>query len=338
MPTEKGLRKAAILFLFLGEDLSSEIFRKLEDHEIQTISNYIAQMDDLQPEEVKQTLTEFCEQADTDFTLPTSKGKDFIKNVIIKALGEKKAATILDEVLTSSFYTTQKSRGLRSVKGRDPKTIATILQDEHPQVIALILAHMEPERAGIVIGHLPENIRVDVILRIANLSGISPDIVDEVDDILQKKLDAIGGGESRRIGGLRPAAEILNQMEKVAGDSILEKITEVNPTLAEEIKQMMFTFEDIRYLDDRSIQTLLKEIDPKELAMALKTASSEIKLKIFKNMSGRAADMLKDDIETMGPVRLKDVEKAQLAIANVARKLEIEGKIVLSRGEEDVLV
>lgn len=219
----------------------------------------------------------------------------------------------------------------------DSSAISTMLQREHPQTIAIVLAHLEPTQAAEVLSKFPEQLKIEVSQRIANLDQISPTILSELEDVLQSQLRSYT--QSRRIGGIKTVAEILNQMDRTSEELILKNIEEKDPILAEEIRKLMFTFEDLVNVDDRGIQAILKEISTEDLSIALKMASEELKEKIFKNMSSRAVEILKEEMESKGPVRVSDVEKAQMNIVKVARRLEEEGKIVIGgKGGEEVVV
>jgi flagellar motor switch protein FliG len=221
------------------------------------------------------------------------------------------------------------------VGGCDPKTIASFLANEHPQTIAIILVHLESELAGQVIQFLPEKLRGEVLLRIATLSKVDPEIVKEISDALESELQSVGGALGKKMGGPEKAAEILSHAGRDLEDEVLGEIEDENPTLAEEIRKYLFTFEDFLNVDDFGIQTLLREISTDDLKLALKGASPEVREKFFRNMSKRAADVLKEELEMMGPVRISEVEKAQQNIIRIAKKLEQEGKIMLSKGEEE---
>ena len=225
--------------------------------------------------------------------------------------------------------------GKKKLKKLDPKTIASFLANEHPQTVAIILVHLEPDLAGQVLQLLPDKLRSEVLLRIALLNKVDPEIVQEISDALEAELQSVGGALGRRIGGPEKAAEILSHAGRDLEDELLTEIEDENPNLAEEIRKYLFTFEDFLNVDDFAIQTLLREISTDDLKLALKGASEELKDKFYRNMSKRAAELLKEELDMMGPVRITEVEKAQQNIIRVAKKLEQEGKIVLSRGEEE---
>jgi len=293
-------------------------------------------MKKITPEEVQLVMNEFYQRTSSgDISLQGD--EDYIKRIIARAIGEKRADEMLKEI--SAAYMEENPPFFQSLRGIDAKTLVPLISNEHPQVIALILAHLPSERAAQVLSLLPEKLRPEVMLKISQTESIPPEVMEAIDDVLQKKVERIGGKESQKIGGIQRVADVLNQMDTTSQEAILNQLEAKNPSLVEEIKQLMFTFEDLVLIDGRGIQTLLKEINNQELALALKTANEEIKNLFFKNMSERAAEMLREDMEVMGPVRLRDVEAAQRNIVKIARKLEQEGKLVISkRGEEDVLV
>lgn len=331
-----GPQKAAILFLSLGEDIASEVLKNLEDHEIQKITSYMTQLTNISPEDMQMVLDEFCHRTSSGAISP-KEGENYIKRVIAKALGERRADEIIKEI--DSGFKGDRPSFHASIRKLDPKALAVLISNEHPQVISVILAHLPSERAAQVVTLLPESLRMEVIFRFSRTESITAEVLEVIDEILQKKLGSIGSKERQNLGGVQKVADVLNQMDKASQEFLLEQLGEREPTLADEIRQLMFSFEDLTLLDNRSIQTLLKEISNQELAMALKAASEAIKNLFFKNMSERAANMLKEDMEVMGPVRLKDVESTQQNIVRSARKLEQEGKIIIrGRGEDDVLV
>jgi flagellar motor switch protein FliG len=331
-----GPQKAAILFLTLGEEVASEVLKNLGDKEIQKITGFMRGMKKITPEEVQLVMNEFYQRTSSgDISLQGD--EDYIKRIIARAIGEKRAEEMLKEI--SAAYMEENPPFFQSLRGIDAKTLVPLISNEHPQVIALILAHLPSERAAQVLSLLPEKLRPEVMLKISQTESIPPEVMEAIDDVLQKKVERIGGKESQKIGGIQRVADVLNQMDTTSQEAILNELEVKNSSLVEEIKQLMFTFEDLVLIDGRGIQTLLKEINNQELALALKTANEEIKNLFFKNMSERAAEMLREDMEVMGPVRLRDVEAAQRNIVKIARKLEQEGKLVISkRGEEDVLV
>jgi flagellar motor switch protein FliG len=323
-----GLDKAAILLSCIGEELAAKILKNLDIDEISKISNHMTKCKVINKEDmmvVFQELTGFINGDDL-----TVAGEQYIKNVLYKGLGEDTANKILGSVSIGNT--------LESLKGVDSKTLLNFLVTEHPQTIALILSLLEPSQAGEILMMLPDSIKFDVALRIASIEKISESAIEEIEDVLRNHLQG-NKGKERNIGGVKTIAEILNRTNKNTEQLLLGKIEEHNSALADSIRQLMFTFDDLVTLDDRGIQAILKEVSTDELALALKTASEELKAKIFKNMSQRAAEILKEEMETKGPVRVSEVLKAQQNIVNVARRLEDEGKIVIaSKGGEELVV
>jgi len=260
-------------------------------------------------------------------------GLEYAKEVLERAFGPEKAAKIIERLISSLQV-----KPFDFIKTADPVQIVNFLQNEHPQTVALVLSYLEPDLAAQVLGSLPEDLQVEVLKRIALLERTSPDIVREIERNLEKKLSGFVGQSFSKIGGIDTAAEIMNNVDRTTERSIMEKLAADNPELAEEIRRKMFVFEDILKLDDRSVQLVLREVDTKDLAVALKGASDELKEKIFRNMSKRAAQLLKDEMEYMGPVRVKDVEEAQQKIISVIRRLEEAGEIVIARGGGEELI
>ncbi len=324
-------RKAAALLLAIGEENAAKILRKLNEYELHALSNEMALLGELSPKEIDEIANEFLKELGEEHSIGV--GIDNIKNILEKAFGKEKAAELIKKVGTplskQPFYT------LLNV---DPKMIANFIKSEHPQTIAVILAHLDPQQAAKTLSFLPESLQPDVILRIAKLETVSPEVVKELEDALEEEVKSAGGTESHQVGGIEPVAEIMNNVPKEVEEKVMAEIEEKEPELAEEIRRKMFVFEDLIHVDDRGIQTILKEVSNEDLLLALKAASDQVKEKIFSNMSKRAAEMIKEDLETMGPVRLSDVEQAQQNIIQVARRLADEGKIVIAKGGGEVVV
>jgi len=329
-----GPKKAAILLLALGEEGSASVIKNLEDREIQQVGYYMARFTDVAPEELDNVLEEFYRKvAMQDQGVSINASGDFVKNAISKALGDDRAKELVDNLRSSTD-----EGGLDSLKWLEPKMIAGFIMNEHPQTIALILAHLEdPEQTAVVISALPENLQADVTYRMAILESIPPGVIKEIEEVLAKELKNSGASATAKVGGIEAVAEMLNTMDKSTEARILATIEESNPDLAEQIRELMFTFEDLVLVDPNGMQMLLKEVPQNELVLSLKTASDALKEHIFSNMSERAADMVRDDLESMGAVRVADVDAAQQKMVKVARKLEEEGKIVISGGGGDVV-
>lgn len=324
-----GPQKAAIFLMLMGEEFTSEVYKYLDEEDIKRIGIEMAKIEYIPSEAVKKVLEEANIEARDLLVDINVVPEEFLKQSLIKAYGEK-GKEIYEEI--------KKEIGpeiFKKLRKLDPKTIASFLSQEHPQTIAIILVHLDPFLAGQVLQLLPERIRGEVLLRIALLDKVDPEIVKEISDSLEAELQSVGGALGKKIGGPEKAAEILSHAGRELEDELLTEIEDENPDLAEEIRKYLFTFEDFIKVDDFAIQTLLREISTDDLKLALKGASPEVKEKFFRNMSKRAADLLKEELEMMPPVRITEVEKAQQNIIRTAKKLEQEGKIVLTRGEEE---
>lgn len=327
-----GLEKTALLLNILGTQVTAQIFKKMKDNDIKRIVSAMGQVQKAPIPVVRQVLEEFYGQIAEEEELIFGQGAG--REFILATLGEERARTVLGQL--SVLEGSQKLEALELV---DARTLANFLINEHPQTIALILAHLEPAKKTDVLKRLPEAIQTEVVLRIANLDFISPSLIAQVDEVLKQELATLGSIDTQQLGGVQPIADMLNVMDKTTEQNIMARVEEKDPQLAEEIRKLMFVFEDIVYIDDRGMQQLLKDVANDKLVIALKTAPEEIKEKIFRNMSKRAGQLLKDDLDALGPVRLSDVETAQQEIVNVAKRLEAEGKIIISRaGEADALV
>ncbi len=328
-----NLEKVAVVISSLPEDLASEIFRQLDTAEVEKISRCMSHMGMVAGDMVDKIINEFVEMTSREEG-SVSLGKGYAESLVTKALGENKAKSIVDKISDGKEY-----RSLSLLDDIDPKMVTDIIRNEHPQTIALILSHLSPEKSGTILPNLPEELRAEVILRISNLEGVPPEVINDVAEMLESEVKSMGNTGGHKLGGVKAVADILNQMDRATESALLTKIEETDPKMADEIRQLMFVFDDLVLIDDRGIQEILKDISSDDLAKALKTAGEAVKEKIFKNMSERAVDMLNEDIEDMGPIRLSDVEKAQQTITQVAMKLEEEGKITMGgRGGEEVFV
>jgi len=335
MPEKKeltGRRKAAILLVILGPDKAAQVLKHLDDETVEQLTIEIANVGSVSDEERRTVLQEFQNIMRAKEMIAKG-GLEYAKEVLERAFGPEKAAKIIERLISSLQV-----KPFDFIKTADPVQIVNFLQNEHPQTVALVLSYLEPDLAAQVLGSLPEDLQVEVLKRIALLERTSPDIVREIERNLEKKLSGFVGQSFSKIGGIDTAAEIMNNVDRTTERSIMEKLAADNPELAEEIRRKMFVFEDILKLDDRSVQLVLREVDTKDLAVALKGASDELKEKIFRNMSKRAAQLLKDEMEYMGPVRVKDVEEAQQKIISVIRRLEEAGEIVIARGGGEELI
>jgi flagellar motor switch protein FliG len=327
-----GRQKAAVFLVSLGSDISAEIFKHLREDEIEALTFEIARLDSVEAEQKDQVLTEFQElMMASDFI--TTGGIDYARELLEKSLGSQRAIEIINR-LTSSLQV----RPFDFIRRTDPAHLLNFIQTEHPQTISLILAYLEPSKAGYILQKLPHDVQSDVAKRIAMMDRTMPEVLREVERVLEKKLSTLSSEDFTAAGGVDSIVGILNLVDRTSEKGIIEALEEDSPELAEDIKKKMFVFEDVVLLDDRSIQKVLREVDGQEIAKALKGVDSEVQEKIYKNMSKRAATMLKEDMEFMGPVRIKDVEEAQQKIVSIIRHLEETGEIIISRGEGDELV
>jgi flagellar motor switch protein FliG len=327
-----GRQKAAIFLVSIGSEISAEIFKYLREDEIETLTFEIARLETIEPDQKDAVLMEFQELMMANEFISTG-GIDYARELLEKSLGSQKAIDIINR-LTSSLQV----RPFDFIRRTDPAHLLNFIQQEHPQTIALILAYLEPNKASIILQNLPHEAQSDVARRIATMDRTSPEVLREVERVLEKKLSTLSSEDYTAAGGVGSIVEILNLVDRSSEKQIIEALEDEDPELAEEIKKRMFVFEDIVMLDDRAIQKVMREVDSQELAKALKSVDTEVQDKIFRNMSKRAAGMLKEDMEYMGPIRLKDVEEAQQKIVSIIRHLEDTGEIVVARSGEDELV
>ena len=327
-----GRQKAAVFLVTIGSDIAAEIFKYLREDEIETLTFEIARLETIEPDQKDAILLEFQELMMASQFISQG-GIDFARELLEKSLGSQKAIDIINR-LTSSLQV----RPFDFIRRTDPAHLLNFIQQEHPQTIALILAYLEPNKASVILQNLPHEVQSDVARRIATMDRTSPEVLREVERVLEKKLSTLSSEDYSAAGGVESIVEILNLVDRASEKQIIEQLEDEDPELAEEIKKRMFVFEDIVMLDDRSIQKVMREVDSQELAKALKSVDTEVQDKIFRNMSKRAAGMLKEDMEYMGPVRLKDVEEAQQKIVSIIRHLEDTGEIVIARVGEDELV
>ncbi len=323
-----GYEKAAIFLSTLGEDAASEVLKGLEVKEIGQITMYMTRLKRVSRDTVDNVLKEVSDNVSKgDIRVG---GAEYVKKVLSRGLGEDGASKIMEMA--------SKEGPLESLRWVDAKTLVNFLVTEHPQTIALVICLLEPLQAAEVLSALPETIKGDVAMRIASTDRIPENAIEELKEVLKGQLE-MGKNKGKKLGGTKTIAEILNQCDRSTEQAVIGKIEEQNNILADSIRKLMFVFDDLVKVDDRGIQMILKETGTDELALALKTASEALKEKIFKNMSQRAAQILKEDMQTKGPVKVSDVEKAQQNIVKVARKLETEGKIILAgRGGEELVV
>lgn len=328
----KGITKAAILLIALGPEKSSMIFKHLKEEEIEQLTLEIANTRSVSPADKDRILDEFYEICLAQQYIAEG-GIGYAKDLLEKALGSDKAIEVITR-LTSSLQV----RPFEFVRKTEPSQLLNFIQDEHNQTIALILSYLNPAQASMVLAALPQEKQADVARRIAQMDRTSPDIIKDVEDVLERKLSSLVTQDYTIVGGVDAIVQILNSVDRSTEKHIMETLEIEDAELAEEIRKKMFIFEDILALDDRSIQRILREVDNAELGVALKGSGEEVQKVIFNNLSKRLAVMIKEDMDYMGPVRLKDVEEAQQKIVNIIRKLEDAGEIVISRGGGDEII
>ncbi|MDR3284454.1 MAG: flagellar motor switch protein FliG [Treponema sp.] len=327
-----GRQKAAVCLVALGADISSSVFKQLREDEIETLTFEIARLETIDSDVKDSVLDEF-QNLMVAQNFITQGGIDYARELLEKSIGTQNAIEVINR-LTSSLQV----RPFDFIRRTDPSHLLNFIQQEYPQTIALILAYLEPNKASVILQSLPAEIQSEVARRIATMDRTSPDVLREVERVLEKKLSTLSNEDYTAAGGVGNIVEILNLVDRSSEKSIIESLEEEDPDLAEEIKKRMFVFEDIVMLDDRAVQKVMREVDQQDLSKALKSVDTEVQEKIFKNMSKRAAQMLKEDMEFMGPIRLRDVEDAQQKIVAIIRRLEDAGEIVVARGGEDELV
>ena len=329
---DEALSRCAILVMSLGEDAAAEVFKHLSAREVQQIGLAMAGLKQVTRGDVDQVLEEFRQEAD-QFMAITLGSDDYIRSVLNKALGSDRAASLIEDILEGS----DGAHGIDALNWLDAQNVAELIVDEHPQIIATILVHLERDRASDVLALLPERLRNDVMLRIATFGGVQPQALQELTDVLNNVLSGQGAKRSK-MGGVRAAAEILNYMTSAEEESVVANLRELDSDLAQRIVDEMFVFENLVDVEDTAIQLILKEVETAQLTIALKGATEELREKFFRNMSNRAADMLREDLEAQGPVRMSRVEEEQKNILGAARKLAEAGQLALSRAGNDEYV
>ncbi|SFU44937.1 flagellar motor switch protein FliG [Nitrosomonas eutropha] len=328
---DEGILKSAILLMSLGEEEASRVFRYLGPKEVQKLSEAMAALNDIKREKIELVLEEFCQQAD-DRTSLGQDGLDYLRNVLIKALGEEKAANLLDRISRGDD-----TSGIESLKWMDAIAAAELIKNEHPQIIATILVHLERDQSSTILAQFTERLRNDVLLRIATLDSVQPIALRELNGVLSKLLSGTDSIKKPRMGGVRTTAEILNFMPTALENSVIENFTQYDEEIAQRIMDEMFVFDDLLKVDDQGIQLLLREIQSDSLITALKGAKEELRSKIFRNMSQRAAEVLREDLESKGPVRVSEVEAEQKKILKTLRQLADDGRVALGGGGDGFL-
>ncbi|MEZ7197943.1 flagellar motor switch protein FliG [Pseudodesulfovibrio karagichevae] len=327
-----GPQKTAIVLLSLGEKFTAEVFKRMERNEIAAVSKAMLETDSVPKEEVLEVLKEYNEALAYGAELLVG-GPEQVKRLLTQSLDAETAKYIMDSLDLDTGPTP-----FQELENVSPRILAQILRNEHPQTLALILGHLHPDQAAELIQNLPAGVRAEVLMRLAKLEAVAEEMLMEVDKVLQSQLIAMGGKEGKKVGGVNSVAEILNAVDRNTEEEVLSEIEEESTQMAEDIRNLMFVFEDVKGIDDIAIRELLKEVSNEDLTVALKGASEDLREKFFKNLSERASAMIKEDLEIMPPKKLSEVEAAQQSIVKTVRRLEDEGKIVISRGGSDVFI
>ena len=331
--SDEGIMKSAVLMLALGENEAAEVMKYLGPKEVQKLGAAMATMKSVAREQVEGAVTDFLAIAEksSDFGLDSD---EYIRSVLTKALGDDKASGVLDRILQN-----RDSSGIESLKWMDAQTVAELILNEHPQIIATILVHLDADHASTILGFFTERLRQDVMLRIATLDGVQPTALKELNDVLAKLLSGNESLKKQSMGGVKVAAEIMNYLNGETEAALMEGLKSYDEDLAQKIMDTMFVFDDIIEIDDKGIQTMLREVQSETLIVALKGTTAEMREKIFKNMSSRAAEMMRDDLESKGPVKLSEVEAQQKQMLQIVRRLADEGQIMLGgKGGDDQYV
>jgi flagellar motor switch protein FliG len=324
-----GYEKAAVLMLSLNEEDAAKVFRHLEPKEVQKLGMTMAQISDFSHERVNAVHRCFI----NDIQKHSSIGLDasgFIKDVLVQALGEDKASNLVEQIIMGSG-----AHGLDSLKWMDARQVASIIQNEHPQIQTIVLSYLEPEQSAEILSQFPEPVRLDLIMRIADLEEVQPAALQELNEIMEKQFAGSAGAQAAKMGGLKAAASIMNYLDTNIEGPLMDAIRDTDEEISQQIQDLMFVFENLIDVDDRGVQTLLRDVNPELLRKALKGCEDALKEKFFKNMSKRSAEMLKDDLQAMGPIRISDVEAAQKEILTIARRLADTGEIMLSAGNDN---
>lgn len=332
LETLTGLNRVAVLLICLGEEATARIFEEFSDDEVRQVTRTMSTIDHI-PTDIKERVVANFHEAQDRFAGLFVKGEDFAQKAIAATPGEQRANYLMDQFLSGT-----ETKSLETIALMAPPMVAGLLEHEHPQTVALVLSTQHIEHAAEILSNLPEEMRADVAYRISKIEKVSPEVINRIEDALHREIGLVSGKSHKKVGGLEAVVAMLNHLKNNIDTEILEEMEETDPEMAEEIRKLMFTFENLIALDGRSLQMILREVNNDSLTMALKTASEQMREKIYANMSARAADMIRDDLEAMGPVRLSEVELMQQSIVKIAMKLEEEGKLVLGTGGGDELV
>ena len=322
----EGVEKAAILLLSLSEEDAAQILKHLEPKQVQKLGSEMAKVDDMTQTKITAVHKHFIEEIQNYSTIGFQ-SQDFVKRALTAALGEDKAANLIDQILMGSG-----AKGLDSLKWMDSKQVASIIRNEHPQIQAIVLSYLEPEQSAEILAQFPEKVRLDLLMRIANLEEVQPAALQELNEIMEKQFAGQAGTQAAKMGGLKSAANIMNYLDTAIEGQLMDAIREQDEEMSQQIQDLMFVFDNLIDVDDKGIQAILREVQQDALLKSIKGADEELKNKIMKNMSKRAAEMLNDDLEALGPVRISEVETAQKEILSVARRLSDSGEIMLGGG------
>jgi len=322
----EGVEKAAILLLSLSEEDAAQILKHLEPKQVQKLGTEMAKVDDMTQSKITAVHKHFIEEIQNYSTIGFQ-SQDFVKRALTAALGEDKAANLIDQILMGSG-----AKGLDSLKWMDSKQVASIIRNEHPQIQTIVLSYLEPEQSAEILAQFPEKVRLDLLMRIANLEEVQPAALQELNEIMEKQFAGQAGTQAAKMGGLKSAANIMNYLDTAIEGQLMDAIREQDEEMSQQIQDLMFVFDNLVDVDDKGIQAILREVQQDALLKAIKGADEELKDKIMRNMSKRAAEMLSDDLEALGPVRISEVETAQKEILSVARRLSDSGEIMLGGG------
>ncbi|TKB04955.1 flagellar motor switch protein FliG [Alteromonas portus] len=322
----EGVEKAAILLLSLSEEDAAQILKHLEPKQVQKLGTEMAKVDDMTQSKITSVHKHFIEEIQNYSTIGFQ-SQDFVKRALTAALGEDKAANLIDQILMGSG-----AKGLDSLKWMDSKQVASIIRNEHPQIQTIVLSYLEPEQSAEILAQFPEKVRLDLLMRIANLEEVQPAALQELNEIMEKQFAGQAGTQAAKMGGLKSAANIMNYLDTAIEGQLMDAIREQDEEMSQQIQDLMFVFDNLVDVDDKGIQAILREVQQDALLKAIKGADEELKEKIMRNMSKRAAEMLNDDLEALGPVRISEVETAQKEILSVARRLSDSGEIMLGGG------
>ncbi|WP_232522274.1 flagellar motor switch protein FliG [Marinimicrobium alkaliphilum] len=325
------LNQAAVLLMSLGEGDAAEVLKHMGPKEVQRLGAAMSHVTNVQQQEVQAVLSNFLEEVRTLTGL--GMGSDsYIRNMLVTALGEEKAGGLIDRILLGGNTT-----GLDTLKWMEPRSVADVIRNEHPQIQAIVIAYLDPDQASEILSYFTEKTRLDVMMRVASLDTVQPSALQELNTILEKQFSGSAGSQTKAMGGYKVAAEIMNQLDGMIEAELMDSIKDIDEEMGNQIQDLMFVFDNLKEVDDRGIQMLLREVSSEVLIVALKGADEELQEKIFKNMSKRAAELLRDDLEVKGPVRLSEVESAQKEILTIARRMADAGEIVLGGSGEKMV-